>query len=98
MSSDRDRSADPTPVPQDHVVFTDLDGVEGVLVDLDSKQYFQLNATASLIWRGVARGLGAARIAEELAAEYEVTLTQARASVDRTLRELLDQRLVSPPA
>lgn len=97
MSTDRDRTADATPVPQDHVVFTDLDGVEGVLVDLNTKHYFQLNATASLIWRGLVRGLDAERIAAEMTAEYDVPLEHARGSVGTTIREFLAHRLVRPP-
>ena len=68
------------PVAHDHVVYTDLDGTEGVLVDLNTKQYFQLNATASLIWRGVARGATADAIAQEMAAEYDVTIDHADAA------------------
>ena len=62
----------------------ELDGTEGVLVDLNTKQYFQLNATASLIWRGVARGATADAIAQEMAAEYDVTIDHARRSVEAT--------------
>ena len=97
MSTDRDRTASTTSVPQEHVVFTDLDGVEGVLVDLNTKHYFQLNATASLIWRGLTRGLDAERIAAELTAEYDVTLEHARGSVDAAIREFTAHRLVRPP-
>jgi hypothetical protein len=94
MSTDPGSGGATTPVPQDHVVFTDLDGTEGVLVDLDTKQYFQLNATASLIWRGLARGASAGQIAQELTAEYEVTLEHARASVDAAIRDFVAKRLV----
>ena len=44
-----------TPIPHDHVLFTDLDGLEGVLVDLNTKKYYQLNETASLVWRGLEK-------------------------------------------
>ena len=54
------------PRPHDHVIFTDLNGVEGVLVDLNTRQYFQLNETASLIWRGLAKGTPVADIAERV--------------------------------
>lgn len=83
------------PVPHDHVVFTDLDGTEGVLVDLNTKQYFQLNATASLIWRGLAGGATAEAIAREMAAEYDVTIDHARRSVDTAIGELVRHRLVT---
>ena len=36
-------------VPQEHVVFTEFDAGEGVLVDLNTKKYFQLNETAVVV-------------------------------------------------
>ena len=93
MSANAGRTA--AAVPHDHVVFTDLDGSEGVLVDLNTKQYFQLNATASLIWRGLARGASADTIAQEMAAEYDVTIDHARRSVDAAIREFVTRRLVA---
>jgi hypothetical protein len=84
-------------VPHEHVVFTDLDGVEGVLVDLNTKHYFQLNATASLIWRGLIQGLPAERIAQEMAAEYDVTLERARDSVAATIAEFARYGLITSP-
>lgn len=98
MSTDPEAGAT-TPVPHEHVVFTDLDGTEGVLVDLDTKQYFQLNATASLIWRGLARGASIDQITGELTAEFDVTPDHARRSVDTALADFAAKRLVrSRPA
>jgi coenzyme PQQ synthesis protein D (PqqD) len=97
MSTDTDRDAGFGPVPHDHVVFTDLDGIEGVLVDLNTKQYFQLNATASLIWRGLARGASAESIAEQLTAEYHVTIDHARGSVEAAIRDFVAKGLVRSP-
>jgi Coenzyme PQQ synthesis protein D (PqqD) len=94
MSANTVRTA-PAPVPHDHVVFTDLDGTEAVLVDLNTKQYFQLNATAGLIWRGLARGASVDAIAQEMAAEYDVTIDHARRSVDAAIRELVAHRLLA---
>ena len=39
-----------------HVVVTDFDGGEGILVDLNTKRYFQLNETAMIVWRGLEQG------------------------------------------
>ncbi|MEO5820018.1 MAG: PqqD family protein [Vicinamibacteraceae bacterium] len=97
MSADRDQPSAATPIPQDHVVFTDLDGVEGVLVDLETKHYFQLNATASLIWRGLIRNLPVEHIAQEMTAEYDVALDRARVSVAATIGEFAKHRLVTSP-
>ena len=80
--------------PHDHVIFTDVDGAEGVLVDLNSKQYFQLNETASLVWRGLAKGTPVDRIVKELTDVYDVTLEHAQSSVDAVIRDFIAHRLV----
>ena len=41
--------------PHEHVVFTEFDAGEGILVDLNTKKYFQLNETGTLVWRGLER-------------------------------------------
>ena len=82
------------PRPYDHVIFTDLDGVEGVLVDLNTKQYFQLNETASLIWRGLVKGTPVADIAGELTALYDVTPAHAQSSVEAAVARFTAHRLL----
>ena len=83
-----------TAAPHDHVIFTDLDCVEGVLVDLNTKQYFQLNETASLIWRGLAAGKSVDDIATAMTASYDVTPEHARASVETAVRRFTAHHLV----
>jgi Coenzyme PQQ synthesis protein D (PqqD) len=80
----------------DHVIFTDVDGAEGVLVDLNSKQYYQLNETASLVWRGLANGTPVDGIARELTEVYDVTLEHAQSSVDAIIRNFIVYRLLKP--
>jgi hypothetical protein len=82
--------------PQDHVVFSDLDGGEGVLVDLNAKRYYTLNETAIFVWRRLEKGLPAAEIARELANDYDVTPERATASVAKLLDELATRKLVAP--
>ena len=81
--------------PCEHVIFTNLDGLEGVLVDLNTKKYYQLNETASLIWRGLEKRLSANEIAAEMAERYDVTLENATSGVEKIVRYLQDQGLVS---
>ena len=83
--------------PREHVVFTDLDGAEAVLVDLNSRQYFLLNETASLVWRGVTRGHSAASIAAEMTEVYDVALEKAQSSVAAALSTFVAHDLLSPP-
>ena len=83
------------PRPHDHVIFTDLDGKEGVLVDLNTKQYFQLNETASLIWRGLVRGAPIAEIAREMTQVYDVTPEHAQSSVEAAVARFTAHRLLN---
>ena len=94
--NDSENNIDAAPVPQEHVIFTDLDGLEGVLVDLNTKKYFQLNETASLVWRGLEKRLQVSDIAKEMTERYEVTLEHATASIETALRQFDAQRLLSP--
>ena len=86
-----------TPLPREHVIFTDLDGLEGVLVDLNSKKYYQLNETASLIWRGLERRLPLCEIAQEMTNRYEVSTERAMSSIETALRHFNAQGLVRQP-
>jgi len=82
------------PRPYTHVIFTDLNGVEGVLVDLNTRQYFQINETASLIWRGLVKGTPVADIARELTELYDVTLDHAQSSVEAAVARFSAHRLL----
>jgi hypothetical protein len=81
-------------VPHENVIFTDLDGLEGVLVDLNTKKYYQLNETASLIWRGLEKRLSLSDIAKEMTERYDVTLEQAVSSIQTALRRFAAQKLL----
>ena len=82
----------------EHVVFTEFDGGEGVLVDLDTKKYFQLNPTATVIWRGLEGGKTLDEIVRDMTTEYDVSPEHAAQSVERLLGNLRDFKLVRPRA
>jgi hypothetical protein len=79
--------------PYDHVVSTEFEGGEGVLVDLRTKKYFQLNESAMVIWRGLENGKDFNAIVSDLVDIYDVSADSARASVDRFLSGLKSNRL-----
>lgn len=83
-----------TPAPLDHVVFTEFDGGEGVLVDLQTKRYYQLNETAALVWRALEKGKGREEIVGEFTALYDVTEEHARRSVETILRRFESYKLL----
>ena len=83
-------------IPREDVIFTDLDGIEGVLVDLNTKKYYQLNETATLVWRGLEKQKPLENIVEEITQAYDVTPPRAFSSVQNLLRNLYAQKLVRP--
>lgn len=77
-------------VPQEHVVFTEFDAGEGVLVDLNTKKYFQLNETAVVVWRGLEEGLSLEEIAGRITSRYDVDSERASESVRKVLENFRD--------
>ena len=78
-----------------HVVVTDFDGGEGVLVDLNTKRYFRLNETAMLVWRGLEQGKSISEIVNDVTSSYEVAPEHATTSVQRLLDSFQTYKLVS---
>lgn len=81
-------------IPLNDVVFTDVDGQEGILVDLNTKQYYRLNETGSLIWRGLEKGNSVEEIVSEIQNTYEVSAERARDCVEKLLLNLETNKLV----
>jgi hypothetical protein len=78
-----------------HVVVTDFDAGEGILVDLNTKRYFQLNETAMLVWRGLEQGKSINEIVNDVTSSYEVDSDHATTSVQRLLDTFQTYKLVS---
>ena len=85
------------PMPQAHIVVTEFEGGESVLVDLETKRYYQLNETATVIWRALADGSSKTAIVGNLMSVYDVTEDDAAKSVDQVLKHLKAHRLVVAP-
>ena len=82
-------------VPGKHVVVTDFDGGEGILVDLNTKKYFQLNETAMIVWKGLEKGKTTNEIADDITSSYEVALDKARVSVERIVDNFQTYKLLT---
>lgn len=81
--------------PGKHVVVTDFDGGEGILVDLNTKKYFQLNETAMVVWKGLEQGKNVGEIADDIVDRYEVALDNATRSVERILDNFQTYKLLT---
>jgi hypothetical protein len=78
-----------------HVVATDFDGGEGILVDLNTKKYYQLNETAMIVWKGLEKGKTMVEIADDITSSYEVALDKARVSVERIVDNFQTYKLLT---
>ena len=83
-----------TPVTAKDIVYTDFDGGEGMIVDLNTKQYYRLNETAALIWRGLEGRKGVDEIIDEMQSKYEVSHEHAAASIERLISKLRTNKLI----
>jgi hypothetical protein len=80
--------------PDSDVIVTELDG-EAVLLNLDTKLYFSLNATGVAIWKLLDEGLTLGQIGERLFQEYDVTPEKAQQCVLDLVGQLNNEKLVS---
>jgi len=78
---------------RDDVLTAHLAG-EAVLLDLRTKQYYQLNATAAVIWTSLEQALELPQIVDALVQEFAVDAATARAEMDRTIADLRARGLV----
>ena len=78
-----------------HVVVTDFDGGEGILVDLNTKRYYQLNESAMIVWKGLEQGKSISQIVDDFMSTYEVEPDRAAVSVQRLVDSLQTYKLVS---
>ena len=81
-------------IPGKHVVATDFDGGEGILVDLNTKKYYQLNETAMVVWKGLEKGKSMGEIIADITAIYEVPTDKATSSVQRIVDNFQTYKLL----
>lgn len=81
----------------DRVILTPLVDGTGVLLDLDSKCYFTLNATGVRIWQTMSGPSGASidALADMLVSEFDVSDADARTDVADLLDELARESLAT---
>ena len=88
--------SDFTPRANPQVVLTEMRDGTAVLLNLDTKFYFTLNASGVFVWKLIAAGgdWTAATLGERLTREFDVAYDVALADVDGLLTELRAEKLV----
>lgn len=82
-------------IPQNQIICTEFDGGEGILVDLQTKRYYQLNETALLVWKALEKGETMDEVVSKMSAGYDVDPEKARASIKTLVTRLQSYRLVN---
>jgi len=84
--------------PVSRCLFTELGDGTAVVLHLDTKFYYTLNATGVVVWKGLAEGTATVDdIVARIVGEFETDERTARADVDK-LSELLEEGLLEPTA
>ncbi|MBP2312720.1 PqqD family peptide modification chaperone [Azospirillum soli] len=76
-----------------NLLLTEIDG-ETVMMEVESGQYFNLDAVGSHIWRELAAPVEVAVLCRRLEDEYEASPERIRDDVLRFLNQMLDKRLI----
>jgi hypothetical protein len=67
---------------------------EAVILHLDTKRYYRLNATGAEVWKGIEAGEDRESLVERLVREFTVQPGEAAVEVDRLLERLREAHLI----
>ena len=67
---------------------------EAVILHLDTKRYYRLNATGAEVWKGIEAGESRDVLVERLVREFTVERAVASAEVERLLGRLREAHLI----
>ena len=74
--------------PHPDVLLSELDPIEGVLLNAHTRDYFSLNETGLVLWKALAAGQTTDQAAEALCAGFTVEPEEARAYALAFAREV----------
>lgn len=83
-------------MPGKQIVSTLFDDGDGVLVDLNTKRYYQLNESAMMVWTGLEKGQALPEIVSKITSTFEVSREHAVESVEKILRDFQANNLLRP--
>jgi hypothetical protein len=76
------------------VIYADLDPKEGVVLNLETKNYYRLNETGQIVWRGLSSGKSVRAVSAEISETYDVPSETALADVEEIVSHLKRERLI----
>ena len=76
------------------VSFTQIGDTTILLNSGKDKTYHELNQAGSMIWNGVVKEQNVEQIAQSIAAEFEISIEEARSDVEEFLAELKSNNII----
>lgn len=76
------------------VIYADLDRTEGVVLQLETKNYYRLNETAQIVWQGLAAGKSAPDIARQIENDYQVPYDTALSDTNELISNFRRESLL----
>ena len=80
--------------PTEQVILTEFDDETGLLVNLQTKRYYNLNETGVFIWKAISAGKTIEEIVSNLIETYETDEDRALQSVEKFVDQLKSQKLL----
>ena len=82
-------------IPRKQIVSTLFDDGDGVLVDLKTRRYYQLNESAMMVWTSLEKGRAIPEIVTEITSTFSVSPEHAVKSVERIVRDFQVNHLLT---
>jgi hypothetical protein len=83
--------------PNKKIIYADLDPTEGVVLNLETKNYYRLNETGQVVWQALAAGRNPEEIARSISEAYETTYETALCDVREVVSKMKEESLIDPP-
>jgi hypothetical protein len=77
-------------------IFTEPEPGSGVVLQLDTGEYHQLNAVACYVWNLLEAPTSGASLVAKIAEQYSAPEQEATQDVAELLASLLDRKLIEP--
>jgi len=81
-------------IDETKVVYADLTPEEGVVLNLKTKNYYQLNETSQIVWKALSVRKSKEEIVSSLASIYDVPLEQLQKDVDKIIQKFREEQLI----
>ncbi|HLG20418.1 MAG TPA: PqqD family protein [Bdellovibrionota bacterium] len=89
-------------IDEKKVIYADLDPTEGIVLNLETKNYYRLNETGQIIWQQLSAGKNPDEVAADLCKRYNTSLERALADTNELVEQMKRERLIqsqsAPPA